>query len=255
MSLLMKTRLAAAVIGACALITTGTAHATADPLAELTPNPLYKAGKLTASCAKGLTKGTTKASTTKYLTALVGCMNTAWVPRLKAAGFAPNKVAIAFGASNPCASGDEEKTKTSTVLYCRRIVHVELRSDWIKARDDLKVLPEISWAYARHITWSAGIDEAAFALPEDVAEAGEQMRRRALQVDCLNGVFLKGVWTAQKRTSSAWKALVSGVKKDEMSKLGWFGKAGSRVYWLNAGFATANPASCNTWKAPSAKVA
>lgn len=252
----MKIRLAAtaAAVGACALLTPATAGATADPLAELTHNPLYTAGKVTASCAKGLTKGTTRASSTKYLKGLVGCMNTAWAPRFKAAGLPFREVYADLGDRNSCGESREIKSTESTAMTCGGSVQIQLKSDWIKAADDRAILPAVAWAYSKYLGGLAGIEEAAFALPNDVMENDEQNHRRFLQWDCLGGVFMKGLWTAQKRPSSQWKALVNGVKKSEMSKLGWYGKPASRAYWLNSGFATANPASCNTWKAPKSKV-
>ncbi|MFI6324503.1 hypothetical protein ACIBG8_43745 [Nonomuraea sp. NPDC050556] len=250
----MKIRLAVAALGACALFTPTAAGATAEPLSELTHNPLYKAGKVTASCAKGLTKGTTRASTTKYLKGLVGCMNTAWAPRFKAAGLPFREVNADLGDRNSCGESREVKSTESSAMACGDSVQILLKSDWIKAADDRAILPAVTYAYSKHLGGMAGIEEAAFALPNDVMEDNEQNHRRFLQWDCFGGVFMKVVWTTQKRPASEWKALVNGVKKSEMSKLGWYGKPASRAYWLNAGFATANSASCNTWKAPKSKV-
>ncbi|MEU7746687.1 neutral zinc metallopeptidase [Nonomuraea sp. NPDC049158] len=260
----MKISVLAAVAAVPILLFTGTAEAAAFPVKDapdLTNNKLYKAGKLAKpKCAK-LVKGTTRASVEKYLSGLVGCMNTAWAGKLKRPAFdfdyqeATIEVESTF-AERVC--GSWGKAKGSAVLYCYRKLQVQLKSDWVKNASDLPILAEMSREFSLHVMGHVDINEAFSNLKsESNAENREQYRRYALQSDCLGGVFLKSIWAGQGRTAKDWKQLlayIEGSLKVAGPQNAWYGKASSRSYWFDQGFSQADPASCNTWKAPSAKV-
>ncbi|MEV0586893.1 hypothetical protein [Nonomuraea sp. NPDC050310] len=224
--------------------------ASADPMGDLKDNPLFQGSKLTNSCAKKLVKGTTRASSEKYVTALVSCLDKTWRPHLKPLyhGDVPG---LRIVKDAQCANSDE-KSSTSLALFCKDL-QVQVESDWIKARDDHAVLREVTWAYGRFVQQAAGITRSYLEFPSDDAE--NVWRRPALLSDCLGAAFMKSVWTAQKRSGKEWKVMLTGLKKDELTRSGLFGKAASRVHWYTQGFKTGSPASCNVWKASSSKVA
>ena len=73
-----------ATAGASLLLFSGTATASSYPVEgapKLTDNALYAGAKpAKVTCGRTLSKGMTAASTQKYLSRLVACMNTSWMP-------------------------------------------------------------------------------------------------------------------------------------------------------------------------------
>ena len=57
------------------------------------------------------------------------------------------------------------------------------------------------------------------------------------------------------RTSKDWTYFLTLVGGDTSTKNRRWGKTSTVRSWLKQGFATGDPASCNTWTAVSAKVA
>ncbi|MEV4170878.1 hypothetical protein [Nonomuraea sp. NPDC049709] len=69
------------------------------------------------------------------------------------------------------------------------------------------------------------------------------------------GAFVKSIWPMEGRTGKDWSYLLSLPSGDSKKGDRVWGKASSTRHWLKQGFATGDPASCNTWTASSAKVA
>ncbi|MFD0884699.1 hypothetical protein ACFQ08_09070 [Streptosporangium algeriense] len=240
--------------GALALLLSAPTAASAYPIVgapELTQNPLYTVPALPSVACKAV-KGTTKASTTAYLKKIVGCLNTAWGRRVK--DFVPAELGIKDTYEHgPCFNG--VTVSGSFATSCYRSVQVQLRSDWIKARSELPVLVEVTRAYAQFIQAQTGISEAWWALRYDgeEAEMNEQTHRFYQQADCLTGVSLRSLG----RTARDWGPLLSAETPKEYDRFipKWYGKPANRLAWFRAGYGSAKPGACNTWKAPSAKVA
>ncbi|MEU7001652.1 hypothetical protein [Nonomuraea sp. NPDC046570] len=60
-----------------------------------------------------------------------------------------------------------------------------------------------------------------------------------------------GIWPSLRRSPREWNQLLGVVKENGG---GWAGKGANRVTWTKLGFASGDPASCNTWTAASVKV-
>ncbi|MEV4093233.1 hypothetical protein [Streptosporangium saharense] len=239
--------------GALALLLSAPTAASAYPIVgapELTHNPLYTVPALPSVSCKAV-KGTTKASTTAYLKKIVGCLNTAWGKRVK--DFVPAGLDIKDTLPGPCSSG--LTVSGSAATSCYRSVRVQLRSDWIKAKSELPVLVEVTRAYAQFVQSQTGISEAWWALRYDgeEAEMNEQAHRFYQQSDCLTGVSIKSLG----RTARDWGPLLSAETPKEYDRFipKWYGKPANRLAWFKTGYNTAKPGACNTWKAPSPKVA
>ncbi|WP_436762817.1 hypothetical protein [Streptosporangium sp. V21-05] len=232
--------------------TVSTATASAGPVVgapELTHNPLYKQGRLPAVSCK-VTKGTTKASTTRYLDKVVGCLNSSWREAVK--GFVPVRVsAKAKVEKGPCLSG--LRVTGSFAISCYGAVQVQLGSDWITAKSDQAVLVELTRAYAGVIQAQVGISEAWWALPAgDEKDGGvEQTHRFYLQADCMGGISMKILG----RSAKNWKPLLTAETPKEYGRFDWYGKPANRLHWFEQGYGSRGPGACNTWKAPSSKVA
>ncbi|MET8334807.1 hypothetical protein [Streptosporangium canum] len=99
----------------------------------------------------------------------------------------------------------------------------------------------------------AGISEAWWALPAGDEEDGgeEQMHRFYLQADCLGGVFMKILG----RSAKNWKPLLTAETPKEYGRFNWYGTPANRLHWFEQGYRSQGPGACNTWKAPSSKVA
>lgn len=237
--------LAGAVAGVA--LFAGAAHA--EPVKgapELTQNALYKAAKLPKVSCK-LKKGTSSASTKKYITELVGCLNSAWKPAIK--DFQPVKVAFkASDEKESCSTGLDLSTSFSEI--CATTISVKLASDWIRAKSDLKVFTSITRTWSGVVTGQTGIGQAWWGLENGADEAvmNEQNRRYYLQIDCFAGVSAKSLG----RVVKDWKPV---IKIPEFWKNRYHGKAANRLYWTERGYTSGKPGACNTWSASSAKVA
>ncbi|GAA3125702.1 neutral zinc metallopeptidase [Streptosporangium carneum] len=248
----MMIRALATTAGALTLLLSGTAAASAYPVTgspELTHNALYKLRAVPSVSCKA-TKGTTKSSTTKYLNKVVGCLNSAWGKIMK--DFVPAGLSIKdTHEQGPCYSGMEISGSFAT--SCNRGIQVQLRSDWIKAKSDQAVIVELTRAYGGFVQAQTGISEAWWALRHngEQAEIDEQTHRFHLQADCLSGVSLKSLG----RSAKNWKPLLDAETPKEYDRFNWDGKTANRLHWFEQGYRSGRAGSCNTWKAPSSKVA
>ncbi|MBG0816085.1 hypothetical protein [Planomonospora sp. ID82291] len=247
----MMIRTAATAAGAAVLLFSGTAAASSYPIqgaSELTHNPLYEHGRLPSVPCKAV-KGASKASTTKWITTVVGCLNSAWAKSVK--DFSPVRVEVkAKARRGVCLSGME--ISGSFANPCYSTIDVQLGPDWIKATSETAVLIEITRAYAKIIQAQTGISSAWWALPSSgiEAEMDEQTYRYFLQSDCLTGVSMKVLG----RTAGNWKPLLDAETPEEYDRFDWYGKPANRVHWFEQGYRAGGPKACNTWKAPSSKV-
>ncbi|MGN9842399.1 hypothetical protein ACTMTI_30175 [Nonomuraea sp. H19] len=242
----MITRLLAASAAGLALLT-GTAHA--EPVKgapDLTHNELYKAAKLPKVACK-LDKGTSSASTKKYITKLVGCLNSAWRPAIK--DFVPVEVKFKEADDKKsCSTGME--ISSSFAEICRTTIEVRLADDWVKAKDDLKAFTSIVTTWSGVVTGQTGIGRAWWALESGASESvmDEHNRRYYLQIDCFAGVSAKSLGRAVKD----WKPV---TKVEDFWKNRFHGKPDNRLHWMEKGYKSGRAGACNTWTAASSKVA
>ncbi|MFI7698636.1 hypothetical protein [Nonomuraea sp. NPDC049480] len=242
----MIIRLLAGTAAGLALLS-GTAHA--EPVKgapELTHNELYKAAKLPKVACKPV-KGTSGASTKKYITKLVGCLNSAWKPAIKE--FKPVEVKFKEASDKrSCSTGMDLSGSLSEI--CATSISVRLADDWIKAKDDLKVFTSIVMTWSGVVTGQTGIGEAWWGLENGASESvmHEHNRRYYLQIDCFAGVSAKSLG----RVVKDWKPV---IKVPDSWKNRFHGKTANRLYWIEKGYKAGKPGACNTWTAASSKVA
>jgi hypothetical protein len=239
-----------AVAAAGLMLVSGTAHAyPVKGAAELTHNELYKKGKLPKTTCK-LVKGTTRASTTKYVTDLVACMSKTWKSSIP--NFQPVQVGFADRDEKYTCNGRRE-VKGSFAQQCLHFIRVRLAADWIKAKDDSEVFAAVTDAWSGIVQVQTGIGEAWQALPNggEQPEIDEQLRRLQLQTDCLTAASYKSLGLTVKN----WKSVFEDTDPPEFDKLKGEGKLANRLSWSKKGYQAGGPSVCNTWKAPSSKVA
>ncbi|WP_344978454.1 neutral zinc metallopeptidase [Streptosporangium fragile] len=250
-------------VGASALLFPGTASASAYPVEDapdLTNNSLYAAGKLPdAACVKPA-KGKTLASVKKHVNAVISCLDDTWGSYLKGANlqFVPVRVEMTDKYKTDC-RGRTLSPKKSAAFYCGGHANfiVQIRSDWIKASDDVQIFAQLSSAYGEHVLNMVDIAEAYNALhADDGEEISEQLRRYNLQAQCISGVTARSLWPALGYPAKDAKRLADLAKAGaDKGVISVFGKGANLAYWVKRGYSTGNPKSCNTWTAPSGKVA
>jgi predicted metalloprotease len=115
--------------------------------------------------------------------------------------------------------------------------------------------------YGAHLQNLTGILEASQNQRDTASTKAaqlEQDRRAALQASCLGAVFFgaaQASFPISGDVQRQWNYLVAHSGDEQTKdKVRDHGSAKSRSLWMNQGFATTNPGSCNTFVAASAKV-
>ncbi len=240
-------KLAGAAVAALVLFA-GPAHAApVKGQPRLTNNAIYKKPALKKVSCKAV-KGTTKASTEKYVKKVVSCLNTAWKGAID--GFQPVKVHFKQD-KQACASGND--IAGSYAEICTQAVDVRLADDWIRAKSDAMAFAALLDAWNGVVQGMTGIGSAFRSMPNDRTgeDMAEQTHRYFLQGDCFAGVSAR----ALGRKITDFKQVIAGLEPPEYSYLKHNGKLANRVYWMKKGYQSGRPGACNTWTAPAAKVA
>ncbi|MFI7704598.1 neutral zinc metallopeptidase [Nonomuraea sp. NPDC049480] len=250
----------------CALLApfagTASAEAAAYPVEDLklTENPLYAAGPLPATtCVERPVKRNDRKLARAYVDAVIACLETAWEQHLTKAGLAYEKVKVRHMNRIPrkYCSLDIGKDD-SQAWYCDRNGELifQFGKNWLADPYDLWLFRTAAMMYGYHVQKLVGIGDAVDELRyRNKKEGYEQERRRNLQTDCLGAAFMKSVWPIKGRTMKDWDKMLGLVQGDRPGDEPWYGKTGTMKIWMRAGFATGDPGSCNTWAAPSSKVA
>ncbi|MBG0814224.1 hypothetical protein [Planomonospora sp. ID82291] len=246
-----------------AVLIPGTAGALAHPVRdtpELTGNSLYGSGKLTSSaCSGGALSTESSADAKRTLHALWQCMNTSWSRHFARAGlrFEPARLVVLTKPARFCDSDWEKGTHSSYCAETKTAVVLVDKKYYLRTREIYHV-QFVAGLHSRHLQELTGIAAAFDALPSGgKSELSEQYRRYSLQQDCLAGAFLGSVWKTVGRGGEGWPALLDLMKAngDEVREGRYNGKGKNIAHWLDRGFKSGDPGSCNTWKASSARVA
>ncbi|SPL91283.1 similar to metalloprotease [[Actinomadura] parvosata subsp. kistnae] len=223
----------------------------------LVKNALYQAGPLpTTTCDDLPAEPVTPTEARTYINEALRCLESTWGRHLKKAGLPYEPVKVRYVTSLPknyCGSEDGETIESSEVWYCDwdRTLSFKIGKSWLLGPPDLDLFNTTAVMYGYHVQKLAGLYDASEDLRAgSKAEHLEQRRRMYQQVECLGAAFMKSVWPLPGKTARDWKRVESSYHGDTAE----YGKAASIKQWVKAGFRTADPASCNTWVAPSSKV-
>lgn len=246
-----------ALAAATAVAVVPATSAAARPVKDktLTENALYKAGALPiTACREKPIKKLDPKSARSYLNGVLTCLNRTWARELKAAGLKWSTPKVVYATKAPvkfCGA----KWGDWNGYYCKpsRTIEIVLAKDLLEEPDDLFLFFLMALFHAEHVQDLAGVTRAVAKLPYATkAEFAEQNRRYTLQNICFASAFVASVWKSLHRSREDWDDLLFYLRD-------WAGKnTGSRrslTQWAGQGFATGDPAACNTWTAPSAKVA
>jgi len=240
---------------AVALAPHGAAHAYPIKDKRLTHNRLYKSGPLPQrACAEKPVRPRDHRLVRAYLYGVFDCLNATWSAHLKKAGFAFRKPVLKVTNKGPrrwC--GVDFRKQTS--YYCdeKRTILVVLNKDLLADPTDLYLFALLADRYGRHVQNLVGIYRAY----EDhdyrnKKEEREQARRYELQSLCFSTAFLKSTWRSLDRSARDWRILLSYMKEWQDATVG---TAANITHWAKRGFAKGDPGACNTWAAPSGRVA
>ncbi|WP_162795813.1 neutral zinc metallopeptidase [Nonomuraea lactucae] len=258
-------RLAAPLIVACALFSlllSGTANAATHPIRDpvLTKNKLYGTGELEPSeCRERHIKRKHVPSAKRYITSVLNCLNASWQAHFERAGLRFAKARVGF-ITKPRRFCGHSWDKNVAAMYCdtdRRFL-VLLDDEMLANPGDLFLFKVVAHEYGHHVQQVTGMARAFQRYPyKGKSELNEQIRRSELQAECLAGAFMGSVWDSLDRTKGEWEDLldVTLVSGDEWAKARDHGKGRNIAAWLKRGFQAASPDACNTWTAPSSKVA
>jgi predicted metalloprotease len=227
----------------------------------LTKNALYRAGRLPAAgCALPGYATISLATVRDFYTDLLRCLNKAWEPVIRSAGFAfhPPKLVVTKGKSpsSPCEFTD------GLAYYCDRTIYTDAKAD-LSIRgvspDVVKVWMAFDFGheYAHHVQALTGILQAKYqrALTLNGVEAAlEESRRIELQASCLSGVYL-GADSAALPVTTGWRTVYRQMMANSKDPARDHGNSQNLTRWAMAGLDSANPAACNTYTVASPDVA
>lgn len=224
---------------------------------KIVKNPIYVAGKVTARCPEPQVRPTSVANARAYYTQSLACLNAAWAPVIRKAGFrfSPPKLDAVAGKSKdlPCEAD-------TYGMYCGDTIYVDVQIDLDGYREDPELTRGwmafvIAHEYGHHVQALTGITQARFERGlklNGVELALEEGRRFELQASCLGGVYLGA--DREFRKDAAWPALFAEVVKSTSDPEYDHGSSKNHAHWSMAGFRAADPAACNTFAAPAALV-
>jgi uncharacterized protein len=199
------------------------------------------------------------ASLRAYYTPLRDCLDSAWLPALRAAGL-PWTSPIMNMAEHPgeVFCGDFEDGEF-TAAYCPdgemmffpvdRLIKVDRGGPAVH-------LGVFAHEYAHHVQATTGLLEAAFVQEDQVgadSPRGQEISRRTeLQADCFAGLFLAAAAGRGAISRQLADAAVAGFRYGSLPKT--HGTSAHQHSWARRGYQQRTTAACNTWAAPASEV-
>ncbi|MFG1622735.1 neutral zinc metallopeptidase [Kribbella sp. NPDC049227] len=223
--------------------------------AALASNAIYRVGKLTSPrCAEPEVAPTSLTNVRTYYTQFVDCLNAAWAPAIRRAGFTftPPKLVVVLGQSpsSPCNFADAE------AYYCGGTIYIDAEYD-IAAGDRAVrrawMAFMIAHQYGHHVQALAGILIAHYRHGQKLNGVDVQLqedRRAELQADCFSGAYL-GADRTTIPIDDEWLEVWTDLYSTLSDPANDHGNGEHRRHWSLTGFAAAGPGACNTYTAAS----
>lgn len=229
---------------------------------------LYTAGKVPAvPCVLPRPDLTTRAGMVAYGKVLVTCMDKAWAPLVAKsdAVLVPPEI-FAYSLRRPKGTPEcVDPPKEARAFYHQSGMSGKICFDadaFLDAQDrevnrvDFEQM--IAHEYGHHVQQSVGILTLYNELMRGRSESGqlEVQRRMELQASCLGAAFLganKRTFRVSGERLRIWRYIVQHAG-DEYGEVRDHGSRKNHGYWTIRAFASANPASCNTFTAPAKRV-
>ncbi len=228
--------------------------------AAATANPLYKTGRLASSnCSPGaLPKGSTTAYK-RFLTTVTNCLNRSWASQFRKAGLSfskPRLRIITRKVRTPCGPW----STGADGVYCStdRTMYMLITKTQLRQPFSLGITRLMAHEYGHHVQSVSGIWNYYWAARNASGKSGQLAlsRRSELQAECFSSVFMRTVTNTLPVDSREWDYTVDWFRKNGAK--GWpqndHGRGPTQAYWMNRGYGSASPGSCNTWSASTRTV-
>ncbi|MEV6413507.1 neutral zinc metallopeptidase [Kribbella sp. NPDC051718] len=233
---------------------------------RLQKNKLYTVGKLrSVNCALPKVKPNSKANVLRFYQAMMPCLAQTWEDLVLEADypFRQPKLALVVKGTTPACGGDLPDTS----FYCPNDETIYMRwEDEVKfykrnPNAVVDLVRTVAHEYGHHVQQLTNImisSQSQEGFAKSKAAELEWSRRLELQASCLGSNFIsanqKSLGLVGEKMEF-WKILSKNIG-DELTKkkIRDHGSSKNYRFWSDQGFKTANPASCNTYTAPPAKV-
>lgn len=229
--------------------------------AAATSSPLYRTGTLpTMNCQAGQIRAGSAASYRIFVQRIVNCLNRAWKTQFRKTKLAFSHPKLRFSTTKvntPCGRWPS----SAGGLYCssNRTIYIGVTREVLKNPYPANHAQFIAHEYGHHVQQLAGIMDY-YATSVWRAKSATKLafsRRLELQADCLGSAFLRQIAGDLPVEQAQWEAMVSWVNSNGHKN--WpkndHGKGRSQAYWMERGFNSGSPSGCNTWTAPTGRVA
>jgi predicted metalloprotease len=226
----------------------------------LAKNPIYRVGRLPSpACVEPDVEPNTLATVRAYYTEYAACLDKAWAPAIRKAGFTfvPPKLVVVLGKSpsSPCDFDDGQ------AYYCGDTIYLDAKTDIAAYNEDpdwartwMALL--IGHEYGHHVQELTGILEAKYQRGlhlNGVDLQLEENRRLELQASCFSAAYLgadQQYFPADDEWLDVWDEVVASTEDPKRDH----GNSENHVHWTTAGFEAAGPGACNTYTAASSLV-
>jgi uncharacterized protein len=230
----------------------------------VTQNRLYRVGAVPASrCKEPTERATSVAQLRTYYTEFVRCLDRAWAPIVRKAGYtfwAPKvEILVADQPRSQCSI-------TDSAAYCGGVISLKANFDLTNQRRENKLWTRTTMAflvaheYGHHIQRLTGIMDASQTRTNYANGTDAQLlesRRLELQASCFSGAYLgadRKYFPASGAWLTKWNWMVAN-RGDEWNPTRSHGNKTNHSRWSRKGFGSGNPAACNTFAASTASVA
>lgn len=237
-------------------------------MVRLQKNKIYTSGKVAAvSCKEPAIKPDSQSAILRYYQALLPCLNKAWEPIVKRAGYDFRAPKLRLQTSQ-ATSEDTCTGESDTAFYCGydESINISWKHDLANYKDSPEgarvwMLDTMAHEYGHHV------QEMTEMLTAETSREGwtnskamklEWSRRLELQATCFGAAFLGANkkplgLSGEKLRLWQWEVQHSGDEYNP-KKVRDHGSRKSNWAWSDPGFKSASPASCNTFSAPATKV-
>ncbi|WP_327590498.1 neutral zinc metallopeptidase [Nonomuraea sp. NBC_00507] len=234
----------------------------------LAKNAIYKTGELGLETCEEPKVLTGSAEEVKgYMDVVLDCLNAAWEPKIKKAGFAFSKPSFQVVTKVGAATGCGKYPAGALALYCptNKKISLLVQPALVEEQSDMLLLVTVAHEYGHHIQQLTGMFKGLTRYNgKNLARALDELRRLELQAECLSGAFIGDVWHTLGRRQTEFDLLVkAGGSGGGLGLIGvnaedWgsktHGKPTTVGRWLKRGFDTESAGGCNTFKAPKSQV-
>jgi predicted metalloprotease len=229
--------------------------------AAATRSPLYRTGRLASTnCSPGDIRRGSTAAYKRFLQRMTNCLNRAWATQFRKAGLRfskPRLRIVTRKVSSPCGAW----VSGAAGVYCstNRTMYMLITKRELRAPWPAGIARLMAHEYGHHVQSMAGISNYYFTAANRANRSTrlQLSRRHELQAECLSSVFMRTIAHSLPMSAQEWDQIVEWFRLN--GHKGWaqndHGKGRTQAFWMERGYGSAKPASCNTWTGSSRYVA